>query len=301
MLITDSTYSGCCRTIAILLVSLHLFACASKDKTPEPQSEQELYETAAHKLEKSSYSEAIGSLQDLEARYPFGPYAEQAQLELIYAYYMHYNYEASIETAERFIRLHPQHPNADYAYYMRGLANYQHGKGMFERFSSSDLSQRDPGTARQSFNDFSQMLSRFPNSEFAPDARARMLYLRNLLARYEINVANYYLKRRAFTAASNRGRYVVENFPRTPAVPDALAIMVQTYMILGLDDLARDSLAVLVKNFSDHPTLDKSGAFIPVYTEKGVRPNWRARSTFGLFGRDAPPQINYKKKYEPYH
>ena len=278
-----------------------LAACSSKDKLPdEERSEQALYEAAAKQLNDSNYAQAIADLQSLEARYPFGPYAEQAQLELIYAYYRAFDFDASIETAERFIRLHPQHPNADYAYYMRGLANYQHGKGLFERFSTSDMSARDPGSARQSFNDFSQLLARFPNSEYAADASARMSYLRNLLARYEINVANYYLKRRAFMAAANRGQYVVENFPMAPSVPDALAIMVQAYRILGENQLADDSLAVLKANFPDHPNLTKDGQFIEVYNEQGAKPNWLARLTFGLFGRAAPPQINHKKKYEPY-
>jgi outer membrane protein assembly factor BamD len=282
----------------LLGTSLVLAACANKDKQPENQTEQGLYQAAAEQLDKDNYGQAVGHLQQLEARYPFGPYAEQAQLELIYAHYKSFNYSAVIEACERFIRLHPQHPNVDYAYYMRGLANFSQGRGMFDRFALTDVTQRDPGAARQSFNDFSQLVSRFPNSQYAPDARARMLYQRNLLARYEINVANYYLMRRAFVAAANRGRYVVENFPQAPAVPDALAIMVQSYLILEQDDLAADSLKVLVKNFPDHPNLDKKGNFNPVYSEKGVKPSLRARATFGLFGRADPPQINNKKFYE---
>lgn len=289
------------KSIIILLAVQALLACSSKDKLPdEERSEQALYEAAAKQLKGDNFAQAILDLQSLESRYPFGPYAEQAQLELIYAYYRAFDFEASIETAERFIRLHPQHPNVDYAYYMRGLANFQHGKGLFERFSTSDLSARDPGAARQSFNDFGQLLARFPNSEYAPDARSRMLYLRNLLARYEINVANYYLKRRAFLAAANRGQFVVKNFPQAPAVSDALAIMVQAYQLLGQDALAAQSLAVLQKNFPDHPNLTGTGEFIPVYTERGAKPNLRARLSFGLFGRAAPPQINNRKKYDPY-
>lgn len=296
---TSSTF----KTLAwICLASLvGLFGCSSKEEFEgDAQGEKGLYEAAAKQLEDGSYDRAIKNLQMLEARFPFGPYAEQAQLELIYAYYRNYDNDAAIEAAERFIRLHPQHPNVDYAYYMRGLANYTAGKGLFERFSPTDLTQRDPGSARQSFNDFSQLVTRFPNSEYAADARARMIYLRNLLARYEINVANYYLKRRAFVAAANRGRFVLETFPQSPSVPDALAIMVQSYMLLDLNDLAEDSLAILRTNFPDHPNLDKEGNFKPVYTPDGVKPSWVARLTFGLFGRADPPQINHKTKYEVY-
>jgi outer membrane protein assembly factor BamD len=283
--------------VALLTCTLFLVSCASKEEV-EVQSEQVLYETAAKQLEQRNFEQAIKNLQMLEARFPFGPYAEQAQLELIYAYYNNFNHAGAIETAERFIRLHPQHPNVDYAYYMRGLANYTQGKGLFERFTSTDLTERDPGDARQSFNDFSQLVTRFPNSEYAPDARYRMIYLRNLLARYEINVANYYLKRRAFVGALNRGRYVVENFPQSPSVPDALAIMVQSYQLLELDALANDSLAVLRENYPDHPNLDKKGNFIPAYTARGAKPTWLSRISFGLFGRQDPQQINHKEKYE---
>lgn len=285
-------------TIALLIATLGLFACASKEEVPEAQSEQALYETAAQQLDSKSYEQAIKNLQMLEARYPFGPYAEQAQLELIYAYYKNYNNAAAIEAAERFVRLHPQHPNVDYAYYMRGLANYNEGKGLFERFTTTDLTERDPGAARQSFNDFSQLVTRFPNSEYAPDARYRMIHLRNLLARYEINVANYYLRRRAFIGALNRGRFVVENFPQSPSVPDALAVMVQSYLLLELDDLANDSLIVLRENYPDHPNLDKDGNFLPAYNAKGAKPSILARATFGLFGSTRPKEINHKDKYE---
>jgi outer membrane protein assembly factor BamD len=264
----------------------------------ENQSEQVLYEGAAALLDTKNYAQAIKNLQMLEARYPFGPYAEQAQLELIYAYYKNYNNVGAIETAERFVRLHPQHPNVDYAYYMRGLANYNEGKGLFERFSATDLTERDPGAARQSFNDFSQLITRFPNSEYAPDARYRMVHLRNLLARYEINVANYYLRRRAFIGALNRGRFVVENFPQSPSVPDALAVIVQSYQLLELEELMNDSLIVLRDNYPDHPNLDNKGNFIPAYTEKGAKPTWLSLVTFGLLGRQTPREINHKDKYE---
>lgn len=284
-------------TIVLLVVGLLLSGCASH-KEKNSQTGQQIYQQAKKQLDAGNYDLAIKNLQLLESRFPFGPYAEQAQLDLIYAHYQNYENDAAIEAANRFIRLHPRHPNVDYAYYMRGLANFTEGKGLFERFMPTDLTERDPGTARESFSDFAELLRKFPHSEYAPDARARMIYLRNLLARHEINVANYYFKRRAFLAAANRGRYVVENFPRTPAVPDALAIMVQAYMLLDMNQLADDTLAVLRLNYPHDPNLDKHGNFIPVFTAAGEKPTWLSRLTLGLFGRTSTPEINHKSQWQ---
>src|SRR5512139_1394902 len=251
-------------SLLMLMLVTALAGCSVFDKeddVPPDQGERQLYETARKNLNNSNFDLAIKNLQLLEARYPFGPYAEQAQLELIYAHYRNYDHEEAVAAAERFIRLHPQHPNVDYAYYMKGLSSYTESQGMLERFLPTDMTQRDPGPARQSFADFSQLLSRYPNSEYAADARARMVALRNLLARYEINVANYYFKRRAYVAALNRGRFVVENFQETPAVPDALAVMAQAYIILGMPELADNAIAALRRNYPQHPSLDEAGNF----------------------------------------
>ena len=198
------------RLIIVCLACL-LFACASKDSKIEKSSEQQLYDTAQRALDRSNWENAISYLEALEEHFPFGSYAEQGQLELIYAYFRNRDYELVIASADRFIRLHPQHRNVDYAYYMRGISSYYNDTALFS-FLSTDVTQRDPGTAREAFNYFSQLLARYPDSIYAPDARARMIYLRNMLARYEIHVANYYFKRGAYIAAANRGRFVVENF-----------------------------------------------------------------------------------------
>ncbi|WP_207061728.1 outer membrane protein assembly factor BamD [Motiliproteus sp. SC1-56] len=212
---------------------------------PEPQ----LYAEAMEAMELPNYQLAIDKLEQLESRYPFGRYSEQAQLELIFAYYKTSQTEQTKAAADRFIRLHPDHENIDYAYYLRGLANFEADSDLLDRWLPTDASQRDPGAARDSFNDFSTLTSRYPNSQYAPDARQRMLFLRNQLAAYEIHVARYYMKRNAYIAAANRGRYVVENYQQTPSVPAALAIMVAAYEELGMNDLAADSRAVLAKNF----------------------------------------------------
>ncbi|HLD66082.1 MAG TPA: outer membrane protein assembly factor BamD [Pseudomonas sp.] len=269
--------------IAILALTA---ACSSNDTVDENLSETELYQQAQADLDGKSYTSAVGKLKALESRYPFGRYAEQAQLELIYAYYKNAEPEAAKSAAERFIRLHPQHANVDYAYYLKGLAAFDQDRGLLARFLPLDMTKRDPGAARDSFNEFAQLTSRFPNSRYAPDAKARMIYLRNLLAAYEIHVANYYLQRQAYVAAANRGRYVVENFQETPAVGDGLAVMTEAYQRLSLDDLAATSLETLKLNYPDHPTLE-SGQFVPREEEADNR-SWLAKATLGLLETDTP-------------
>jgi len=182
--------------------------------------------------------------------------------------------------------LHPQHPNVDYAYYLKGLASFDQDRGLLARFLPLDMTKRDPGAARDSYNEFAQLTSRYPNSRYAPDAKQRMIYLRNLLAAYEIHVAHYYLTRQAYVAAANRGRYVVENFQETPAVGDGLAVMTEAYQRLALNDLAATSLETLKLNYPDHPSL-VDGEFVPREDEADTR-SWLAKATLGLIESDTP-------------
>lgn len=288
--------------VALLVALLALLSACSSHDNKENMTERDLYMEAQKYLKEENFDLAVKSLQMLESRFPFGPYADQAQLELIYAQYRSYQTEAAVAAAERFIRLHPQHPNIDYAYYMKGLANYTEGTGFLDRFLPTDMTQRDPGKSLQSYEDFRQLLTRFPDSQYAPDARARMIYLRARLARHEINIANYYFRRKAYLAAANRGRYVVENYPQTPAVGDGLAVMVQAYQLLGENDLANDALKVLRTNFPNHPSLDANGNFI---TKFDVANNPKHRSwvnilTFGLFDRAEPPKFDNRAEYLKY-
>lgn len=273
----------------------------SKDDLADAQentTEKILYDAAQTMLRSGQWESAVSNLQLLEENFPFGNYAEQAQLELIYAHYKNYETGAAIAAADRFIRLHPQHRQVDYAYYMKGLATFTEGKGIFERFVPSDLTQRDPGPARESFSHFAQLLARFPNSVYAPDSKKRMIHLRNLLARYEIHVANYYFKRGAYLAAANRGRYVVENFQKTPAVPDGLAVMTQAYKFLGMNELAEKNSDVLAQNFPEHPALDQDGRFR--YADSSVDDkdkSWLASLTFGLLERPDTPAYDSREIY----
>ena len=278
----------------IILFATLIIGCSSDSTLAELNlSEDELHQRIQDELNDQHYDLAAASIQAMEARYPFGKYAEQSQLESIYIYYMQYDNDGSRAAAERFIRLHPQHPNVDYAYYMKGLASFVEGQGLFERFMPTDLTKRDPGAARESFTDFSQLVSRYPDSIYAADARKRMVYLRNLLARYEVHVANYYFLRGAYLASANRGRYVVENFQRTPAVPDALAVMVQAYTLLGMDDLANDALIALRLNYPTHPALDANGNL--VLNVKQER-SWLNKLTLGLL--DSPEPLGFDTREE---
>lgn len=273
----------------LLLIAILALTAACSSKQPEVDenlSEVELYQQAQADLDNRSYTQATAKLKALESRYPFGRYAEQAQLELIYAYYKNAEPEAAKSAAERFIRLHPQHANVDYAYYLKGLASFDQDRGLLARFLPLDMTKRDPGAARDSYNEFAQLTSRYPTSRYAPDAKQRMIYLRNLLAAYEVHVAHYYLTRQAYVAAANRGRYVVENFQETPSVGDGLAIMTEAYQRLSLDDLAASSLETLKLNYPDHPSL-ASGEFVPLEEESDSR-SWLAKATLGLIETDTP-------------
>lgn len=224
------------------------------DKTKDWPANR-LYSEAKSAANDGDYATAIKHYESLQARYPFGRYAQQAQLELIYVYYKDSEPASAVAAADRFIKLHPRHPFVDYAYYLKGLANFNQSKGLWERYLPQDPTQRDPGAARQSFQDFAELAKRFPDSKYTQDATQRMAYLRNNLAQYEVNVAKYYMKREAYVAAANRAKYVVENYPRTPAVPDALGVMAKAYKIMGIDDLSADALRVLELNQPDHPAI----------------------------------------------
>ncbi|HEY5719871.1 MAG TPA: outer membrane protein assembly factor BamD [Gammaproteobacteria bacterium] len=216
---------------------------------------QQLYNEAKEELESSNYERAIKLYETLQARYPFGRYAQQAQIEVAYAYYRYEEPEQAIAAADRFIKMHPKHPNVDYVHYLKGLANFNRGIGILERFIPSKSAERDPGAAAQSFYYFEELLQKFPDSKYAEDARQRMVYLRNNIAEYELSVARYYFNRGAHIASVNRAQKVVNNYQRTPSVPDALALMVANYRVMEMNDLASDAERVLRSNHPDHPSL----------------------------------------------
>ncbi len=280
------------------LLVLLLSACSSNGERQDFTSEADLYEQAMGQMSSSRWESAIRSLQLLEEHFPFGKYAEQAQLELIYAYHRSGDPDAATVSADRFIRLHPQHRNVDYAYYMKGLAAYDKDENFLASIMPLDQTQRDPGAARESLAYFTQLLNRYPDSPYAQDAKKRMLYLRNRLARYEIHVANYYFKRGAYLASVKRGQYVLENFQGTPAVPDALAVMVQGYHLLEMDELSDRSLAVLRLNYPDHPAFDRNGEFNFQHGDVEDR-SWISKATFGLFDKRDPRGFDSRRVFDP--
>ena len=208
-----------------------------------------MYNNARKKLNENSYEEAIKQLESLQSRYPYGRYAQQAQLEIAYAYYKQTEPESAIAAADRFIKQYPNNPHVDYAYYVKGLANFSADIGLFGLASGQDPTERDPRAAQDSFAAFKDLVTRFPASKYAPDSRLRMHYLLNALAKYEIHVARYYLRRGAHVAAVNRAKEVLTLYPNTPATRDALLILVQGYDAMGMKQLRDDAQRVLDMNF----------------------------------------------------
>ena len=263
-------------------------------------TEQALYRLAQSGLRSGNYSQSVTRLERLEARFPFGRYAEQAQLDLIYAHHMARDYDAATAAAERFIRLHPQHQNVDYAFYLKGLTSLARDRAAFSRFKGNNIARRDVTNVKRAFLDFNELTTRFPNSEYAKDARQRMIHLRNLLAEAEVNVALYYLERDAYVAAANRARHVVENYSRTPASADALAVLIETNWKLGLPDIAEDALKVLALNFPDYHAFDDDGQLVLRNIIKKRERSWLNMVSFGLFDRpEAPPPLTIPRADAP--
>lgn len=234
-----------------LLLALVLGACASKQTESPERTEAQQYRQAVKSMEANNYVTAVDQLKELEARFPYGRYAEQAQLEQIYAHFRLGEYPETVVAAQRFIRNYPAHADLDYALYMRALANYYMERGLFDTVMQNDKSSRDLSSALDSFEDFERLVTRFPNSDYAPDARTRMVFIRNQLAAHELHAARYYARRDAYIAAVNRAQYVVQHYQGTPSVPEALAIMVKGYQRLDRPELAEKSRNVLAASWPD--------------------------------------------------
>jgi outer membrane protein assembly factor BamD len=214
-------------------------------------SAQRLYAEAKSLLNSGRYEEAIKYYRRLEARYPYGRYAQQAQIEIAYAHFKDNEPALAVAAADRFIKLHPNHPNVDYVYYLKGLANFNDDLGWLGWLGGQDLTERDPKAARDAFEAFRELATRFPESRYTPDAIARMNYLLNALASHEIHVARYYMRRGAYVAAANRAQYALKHYPQAPANEEGLVILVRAYDALGMKDLRDDAERVLKRNFPD--------------------------------------------------
>ncbi len=238
--------------IAALIVAALIAGCgllpAEKDETIG-WSANKLYAEAKDALNGGSYTKAIKYFEKLESRYPYGRFAQQAQIEIAYAYWKDQEPASAVAACDRFIKLHPNHPNVDYVYYLRGLINFNEDLGIMGTISNQDMTERDPKGARESFDAFRELVTRFPDSKYTPDALLRMKYLVNALASLELHVARYYMKRGAYLAAANRAQYAVKNYPDAPATEEALFIMVKAYDSLGLNDLRDDAERVMRTNY----------------------------------------------------
>jgi len=242
--------------LLIALISISGCSYFSKDDTVIAEEDwpvERIYSEAKAALNAGDYSTALQYYGQLEARFPFGNYAQQSLLESAYAYFKTDEPDQAIATLDRFMRVYPLNPNIDYALYLRGLTNFTREIGIIEKYIPRDESQRDPGSARLALKDFTTLVERYPKSRYSEDAIQRIVYLRNRLAEHEVNVAHYYMRRSAYVAAANRGEYVIENYPRTPSMPDALVVMAKAYKVLGLDELSEDALRVLELNYPGYP------------------------------------------------
>lgn len=225
-----------------------------EDNNPyQGMTANQLYTAAKQEMHKAQYSAAIKHLEALETMYPFNDYAEQAELDLIYAYYKKGDYASAAATAERFIHLYPRAPRVDYAYYMKGLANFQQARGTLAVLLPLDESWRDPGTQSQAYSDFATLLQKFPDSRYRANALQRMIYLRNLFAKRELNTAHYYYSRQMYVAAAERASYLLKTYPQAPSAQTALAILYHSNRALGLKKAADDALAVYQATYHRTP------------------------------------------------
>ena len=248
------------KVLVVLTLVFTMSACSMfrhKRDSIDTMPLTKLYDTAHASLENSDYSAATKAYQRLIARFPSGDYNEQAQLDLAYSQYKDNQPDDALSTVNRFIKTFPTHKHVDYAYYLRGLINFDRTSGVIERYLHRETAQsrRDQAYNLQAFDDFSELSRRFPDSAYTADARQRMIYLRNVLAQYEINVAEFYLRNKAYVGAADRAQYVIEHYQQAPQTGDALAILSRSYIALDQKSLADQARQVLVANYPNHPYL----------------------------------------------
>ena len=237
--------------VALCIVLLAVSGCRSHRERDEKKVTPDILYKKAHKsLESSDYNSAIKSYEQLTARFPFTDEARQARLDLIYAYYRAGEKESATDAAETFIRENPTHPRVDYAWYVKGLVDFERAPNVIERLFRADLTQRPPSTARKAFAAFKTVVEQYPKSEYAHDSLQRMIYLRNRLASYEVHVARYYFKRGAYVAAAQRAKGAIEQYDGAPAIREALEIMINSYDRLNLQPLAANARQVYAANYS---------------------------------------------------
>jgi len=254
-----------------------------KDETANWTAEQ-IYKDAHESLQAANYTRAIKMFDTLEGRFPYGRLAQQAILEGAYANYRQNEATTAIAACDRFIRTYPNHPNVDYAYYLKGLVNFREDQGLLGYVVETDLSERDPKMTREAYSAFRELVTRFPDSKYAADSVERMRYLTNALAGYEVHVARYYYNRGAYVAAANRAQATLVNYPKTPANEDALVLMMESYDKLGMNELRDDTRRVLKETFPN-------GRY---FTTTATSPWWR------FWGKEEPPPLALAPPTKPW-
>jgi outer membrane protein assembly factor BamD len=239
--------------LGLSFLSLMLSSCTTSTPSPENlypgQSEAKIYADGKESMLKGNYEEAIHHFENITSVYPFGEYAQKSQLNLIYSYYKKDNFPLALAAADQYIRLYPRGENIDYAYYMRGIVQFEENKGVFERFFKTDFAKRDLTGLKKAYIDFNRLQTYFPKSQYTPYAKRRLIYIRNTLALHELQVAQFYYERQSYVAAANRANEVVQHYQGAPQVPQALVLMVKSYQKLGLTKDADESLRILKLNF----------------------------------------------------
>jgi len=239
--------------IILTLCALTILAgCGPSKDDVDPTADwsvEKFYLEARAELEDGNYLTAIEYYETLESRFPFGKYAMQAQIDVAYAYYKFEEPDSAITALDRFIKLHPRHPAVDYAYYLKGLVNFERGGTILDVIVDRDLSEFDRNLLLRAYNDFKLLTQRFPSSEYATDARKRMIFLRNELARSDFKIANYYASRDAWVAVTGRTRFILLNYQGTEVIKRTLELQLKAYQNLGLEHLARDTQRIITLNF----------------------------------------------------
>jgi outer membrane protein assembly factor BamD len=234
-----------------VFVAVFIAGCATTEQFDETTgwSAGKLYSEAKDAQADGSWDKAAKLLEKLESRYPYGRYAQQAQLELGYVYWKGNEPGSALAACDRFIKLHPSHPTVDYVYYLKGLISFNEDLGFAGYISTQDPTERDPKAARESFDAFKELVNRFPDSKYTPDAKLRMNYLINAMASLEVHVARYYIKRGAYIAAANRAQFAIKTYPQAPAIEEAMFVLITVYDKMGMNDLRDDADRVMKKNF----------------------------------------------------
>lgn len=233
------------------ILSMFLFGCqsTSKEERYNNMTPNEIYQQGVKNVHKKRYAFAAEDFEALESRYPFGEFADNAQLAAIYSYYKNKDFPTGLASVDRFIRMYPRHPHVDYAHYMKGLMHYTDSFGFYGKYLPINVAERDPQSAKKALAAFDLLTQQYPNSKYARDAAQRMVYLRNMVAEHELVAARFYVKRDAYVAAATRAQHILTHYDRSTAVEEALAILVQSYRALGIDSLANDNLRVLRTNY----------------------------------------------------